>query len=84
MATLFAVLLCQVSLEDKLRDVPRLREEGNTLYRAGRAREAATVYARALSYLDRIKGEPSLLASPEYVRPFFDSGQRFLRRLCVA
>uniref|UniRef100_A0A146LWJ2 AH receptor-interacting protein n=1 Tax=Lygus hesperus TaxID=30085 RepID=A0A146LWJ2_LYGHE len=44
----------QLTEADRLHEVPKLREEGNALFRAGKHKEAAEKYSRAIGFLDQL------------------------------
>ncbi|BES95353.1 FKBP-type peptidyl-prolyl cis-trans isomerase [Nesidiocoris tenuis] len=44
----------QLTEADRLQEVPKLREEGNALYRLGKYAEAAEKYSRAIGFLDQL------------------------------
>lgn len=44
----------QMTEEQKLKSVPYLREEGNTLYRKNQYAAAADKYAQAIGYLEQL------------------------------
>ena len=44
----------QMDADEKLGNVPKLKEEGNAMYRAGMIRDAADKYWEALSLLEQL------------------------------
>eukprot|EP00123_Amoebidium_parasiticum_P020417 comp4955_c0_seq1/m.1048 comp4955_c0_seq1/g.1048 ORF comp4955_c0_seq1/g.1048 comp4955_c0_seq1/m.1048 type:complete len:461 (-) comp4955_c0_seq1:324-1706(-) len=58
----------ELSLEEKREAVPKLREEGNNLYRSGDYQRAFKSYGLALSYLDRLATERDSFISSDAER----------------
>ena len=44
----------QLDEEDRLKEVPKLKEEGNSLYKEGKYDEAALKYSKAIGFLDQL------------------------------
>lgn len=50
-------LIMKVPLLEKVKEVPRLKDQGNRLFREQEYRAAAEQYTRALMYIDRMNTE---------------------------
>ena len=44
----------QMDVDEKLGNIPKLKEEGNAMYRAGMSKDAADKYGEALTLLEQL------------------------------